>query len=256
VNWDFLIYLLRRCGFSSKWRQWILFCLSTARFSIIVNGSPCDFFESTRGLHQGDSLSPMPFVIVMEALSRMMNKAIEGCYLYGFSMDGLDRNSILVSHLLFADNTLIFCDANPSQLLHLKFVLHLIEATSSLQINLGKSELAPIGNVPSIMDLAAILDGLFIQGWYLTLIKSTLSNLPAYFLSLFPIPVSVAKHIKKIQRDFLWKWLEDGLFIQGWYLTLIKSTLSNLLAYFLSLFPIPVSVAKRIKKIQRDFLWK
>uniref|UniRef100_A0A2N9ETM1 Reverse transcriptase domain-containing protein n=1 Tax=Fagus sylvatica TaxID=28930 RepID=A0A2N9ETM1_FAGSY len=120
VNWDFLIYLLCRCGFSSKWRQWILFCLSTARFSIIVNGSPCDFFESTRGLHQGDSLSPMPFVIVMEALSRMMNKAIEG------------------------DNTLIFCDANPSQLLHLKFVLNLIEATSGLQINLGKSELAPI----------------------------------------------------------------------------------------------------------------
>jgi hypothetical protein len=99
----------------------------------------------------------MPFVIVMEALSRMMNKAIEGGYLYGFSMDGLDRNSILVSHLLFADNTLIFCDANPSQLLHLKFVLNLIEATSGLQINLGKSELAPIGNVPSIMDLAAIL---------------------------------------------------------------------------------------------------
>ena len=51
-------------------------------------------------------------------------------------------------------------------------------------------------------------------------------------------------------------WLEDGLFIQGWYLTLIKSTLSNLPAYFLSLFPIPVSMAKRIKKIQRDFLWK
>ena len=62
----------------------------------------------------------MPFVIVMEALRRMINKAIEGGYLYGFFVDGLDRNSILVSHLLFTDNTLIFCDANPSQLLHLK----------------------------------------------------------------------------------------------------------------------------------------
>jgi hypothetical protein len=78
VNWSFLLYLLRRCGFSLKWRRWIAFCISTVRFSVLINGGPEGFFGSSRGIRQGDSLSPLLFVIVMEALSRMMSKAVEG----------------------------------------------------------------------------------------------------------------------------------------------------------------------------------
>jgi hypothetical protein len=48
------------------------------------------------------------------------------------------------------------------------------------------------------------------KGGRVTLIKSTLSSLPTYFLSLCPIPVSVALHIDKIQRDFLWGGLGEG----------------------------------------------
>ena len=99
----------------------------------------------------------MLFVIVMEALSRMKDRAIEGGFFTGFSMGGLDGNSILVSNLLFAYDTLIFYDVVPSQLLHLRFVINWFEATSSLRINLGKSKLVPIGNVSSIGDLANIL---------------------------------------------------------------------------------------------------
>ena len=50
-------------------------------------------------------------------------------------------------------------------------------------------------------------------------------------------------------------WLEEVVFIQGGKVTLIKSTLSSLPTYFLSLLPIPVKVAKRMEKLQRDFLW-
>jgi hypothetical protein len=58
VNWDFLLYLLQRCGFPIRWRNWIRFCISTARFSILINGFPSGFFASSRGLHQGDPLPP------------------------------------------------------------------------------------------------------------------------------------------------------------------------------------------------------
>jgi hypothetical protein len=49
VNWDFLLYMLHRCGFPSRWRNWIRFCISTVRFSILINSCPSGFFESSRG---------------------------------------------------------------------------------------------------------------------------------------------------------------------------------------------------------------
>jgi hypothetical protein len=69
--------------------QWIFFCISTVRFSILINGSSEGFFGSTRGICQGDPLSPLLFVIIMEALSRMMSKAVEEGLLSGFQVGAL-----------------------------------------------------------------------------------------------------------------------------------------------------------------------
>ena len=52
VNWDALFYLVEMMGFEEKWRRWMKFCVSTVRFSVLVNGSLVGFFGSTRGLCQ------------------------------------------------------------------------------------------------------------------------------------------------------------------------------------------------------------
>lgn len=57
VHWNFLLNLLKDMGFGSKWTNWIYWCISTVRFSVLMNGSPQGFFPSKRGLRQGDSLS-------------------------------------------------------------------------------------------------------------------------------------------------------------------------------------------------------
>ena len=84
VNWNFLLYLLKRCGFGERCREWIEWCILTARFSILVNGTLEGFFNSSRGIRQGDLLSPLLFVLVMEALSRMVNATVEQGLLLGF----------------------------------------------------------------------------------------------------------------------------------------------------------------------------
>lgn len=66
VNWNFLLYFLQRMGFGDKWRKWIEMCISTASFSILINRCPHRFFRSSKGLKQGDPLSPLLFIIVME----------------------------------------------------------------------------------------------------------------------------------------------------------------------------------------------
>jgi hypothetical protein len=58
VNWDFLLYLLSKCGFEEKLIDWIAPCISTVRFSILINGSPSGFFNSSCGLKHGDPFIP------------------------------------------------------------------------------------------------------------------------------------------------------------------------------------------------------
>ena len=71
-----------------RWCRWIHTCISTVQFSILVNGAPADFFGSSRGLRQGDQLSPLLFLVMMEVFSRMM-KRVEGAgLLRGFRADG------------------------------------------------------------------------------------------------------------------------------------------------------------------------
>ena len=101
--------VLHRMGFEEKLIGWIKLCISTAYFSILLNGNPAGFFGSSRGLRQGDPLSPYLFVLGMEAFSLIIDKATEGGYISGYKFKG--RNGIVnqITHLLFIDDTLVFC---------------------------------------------------------------------------------------------------------------------------------------------------
>ena len=118
MNWEALLYLLNKMGFGVKWCKRIRTCIFTVQFSILINGSPADFFSNSRGLRQGDQLSSMLFLIMMEVFSRMLRR-VEGVSLIrGFNVERRGGGEC-VSYLLFANDTILFCDADVEQILHI-----------------------------------------------------------------------------------------------------------------------------------------
>jgi hypothetical protein len=145
---------------------------------------------------------------------------------------------------LFADDTLIFCGAQDEQIRHLRCIFLCFEAASGLRINLGKSEIVPIGAVEDVEGLAHLL------GCWVASLPMTYLGLP---LGASYKSVSIWNGvIEKIERKLAgWKRMYLS---KGGRLTLLKSTLSNLPTNLLSLFPIPVRVANRLDNIRKAFL--
>ena len=112
VEWSFLLFIFKQFGFSEKWIQMIYQCISTP-YSILINGSPEGFFTSSQGIHQGDLISPVLFILVTDVLSRLfLQKEIDG------SLQGIKiaRNCPLILHLMFVDDLVVFSRANQEDL--------------------------------------------------------------------------------------------------------------------------------------------
>ena len=97
------------------------------------------------------------FLVMMEVFSKMMKRA-EGVGLFrGFRVDGRQGGGVCVSHLLFADDMILFCDADEEQILHVRMLLLCFQAVTGLKVNMLKSEMVPIGEVLNVHVLAEIL---------------------------------------------------------------------------------------------------
>ena len=145
---------MQKIGFGEKWIVWIKWCISTASFSMLVNSPSKGFFQSSRGLRQGDPLSPYLFVIAMEVFSSFLKRAVDGGFMNDCREKGRSEEGVQISHLLFADDTLVFCQASQDQLTYLSWLFMWVEVVSGWRINLDKSDLIPVGRVENIDDLA------------------------------------------------------------------------------------------------------
>ena len=175
VEWHFLDSVLQQMGFGSIWRGWINSCLATTSVSVLVNGTPTSPFPMKRGLGQGDPLSPFLFVLVVEVLSRLLHTASSGGLFRGLKVR---KDEVHISHLQFADDTIVMCEAQLDYIRNVKKLLQGFQAISGLKVNYQKSGLLVLG-----MDDAWKQEALSILG-------CSLLDLPFNYLG-FPLGTSM-----------------------------------------------------------------
>jgi hypothetical protein len=104
VNWTFVHLLLIQMGMSLKSVNWIMGCIQSASFAILINGAPSNFFKASRGLHQGFPLSHFLFLFIAESLILLIKEARSKGLLRGIAVS----ESESITHLLFVDD-IFFC---------------------------------------------------------------------------------------------------------------------------------------------------
>ena len=97
---------MRKMGFSEIWIDWIMRCITSVNYKVLMNGEPRGNIVPGRGLRQGDPLSPFMFILCTEALVSLLNQAENQGKITGMRVA---RASPQVSHPLFADDSLFFC---------------------------------------------------------------------------------------------------------------------------------------------------
>ena len=105
VEWCFLEELMRKMGFHERWINLTMVCVKTVTYSILVNGEPRGLIHPSRGIRQGDPLSPFLFLLCTEGLNGLIKQAEVNGDIHGFS---LYRRGPKLTHLLFADDSLFF----------------------------------------------------------------------------------------------------------------------------------------------------
>ncbi|KAL0292688.1 UNVERIFIED_CONTAM: hypothetical protein Sradi_6979200 [Sesamum radiatum] len=236
VQWDFILECLRVFRFPSQFISWIEQCITSAMFSISLNGSVHGFFAGSQGIRQGDPMSPYLFVIVMEiwhVLLKIRTQEDDGFHFHWKCQD------LHILNLCFADNV--------SSVRTIKSVLTEFAALSGLHVNPEKSTIILSKSVQQ--DRQSILDILGFQE----------GSLPIKYLGL-PLTSSrlkVADCQPLIDRlnGRLAGWNHLNLSLAG-RTQLIKSVLNSLHTYWASVFILPKAIVKIIEGKVRSFLWK
>ncbi|XP_026410662.1 uncharacterized protein LOC113305885 [Papaver somniferum] len=185
-----------------------------------INGTSSSMFRSTKGLKQGDPMSPFVFILVVEVLSVMINRVASLNLISGFK---LSSEAFEINHLQFADDLIIFLDDKCT--LPIGNVVNTMEAEIIFGCQISAFPMKylgiPLGSKSKAVGVWDVILQNFqkklsmwqmkhlSKGGRIMLIQNVLSSLPVYYLSPFQLPVSVEKQMEKTMRQFLWGFVNN-----------------------------------------------
>lgn len=126
---------MRKLGFAEEWIKLLMTCVSLASYSVLFNGTSVGHISPTRGLRQGNPLSSYLFLLCAEGLSSLLLKAERKGSITGIP---ISARGFHLSHLFFADDSLLFCRANFTEWGKIQHLLHIYELASGQTLNSEK----------------------------------------------------------------------------------------------------------------------
>ena len=246
IEWDFLLSCLQQLGFHATWINWIKECISTVSYSLILNNEPQGFFKPTRGLRQGDPLSPYLFIICMDVLAkRLQSYALDAKTGIGIK---IAPTATRIPCLFFADDSLLFCKANMQACHKLKAALDDFCAQSGQLINFHKSSLmfskntcnfdkqavGGVFNIPHSVSFGKYLGCSLFQG----------RPSADLFHSL------TSKAASKLDT-----WVSN-CFSKAGRVVLIQANLESLPTHTMQCYKLPSRITDQLDRINREFFWK
>ncbi|XP_019094392.1 PREDICTED: uncharacterized protein LOC109129866 [Camelina sativa] len=241
VRWDFVISALRAIQVPQRFIDWVYQCISTPTFTVSVNGCNGGFFKSSKGLRQGDPLSPYLFVLAMEVFSKLLQSRYDAGYIH-YHPQALDPS---ISHLMFADDVMIFFDGGHSSLHGICETLDDFASWSGLKVNRDKSQLFHAGlNTNECNEIVAYG---FPQG-----------TLPIRYMGL-PLmhrKLKIAEYeplLEKLTSRFR-SWATKSLSFTG-RLQLISTVIFGSINFWMSTFLLPKGCIQKIESLCAKFLW-
>ncbi|XP_021733058.1 uncharacterized protein LOC110699854 [Chenopodium quinoa] len=222
--------------------MWVMVCVSSPSFSIMINGGLSGFFKGAKGIRQGDPMSPLLFVISMEYLTRLLRKIGEKKD-FKFHMR---CRSLKLNHLVFADDLMLFGAGNKKIIMLLVKALKMFHKVSGLQANQDKTTIYyrnfDEDLKAEILSVFGFVEGKFPFRYLGIALNST-------YLRIVDFDVLVDKMMANITC-----WTSRSLSYAA-RVILINSVLISFHSYWAQCLLLPKGVIDRINKLCRAFLW-
>ncbi|XP_056685700.1 uncharacterized protein [Spinacia oleracea] len=244
LDWNFIRFCLARKGFDKSSCDLIMECIASPQTSVLVNGKSSNSFKTSRGIRQGDPISPYIFIICMEYLTDLIYEASDQGEWKPFF---LKRGGIPITHLMFADDLILFGDTSRETLHSMQRVLDQFWECSGQNMNNSKSKLYFSQHTPGdqkdLFTLALQVEQSPDLGTYL--------GFP--LTDKRPTQTQLA-HICRNIKGKLNFWKTKSLSKAG-RLVLIRSSLSAIASYSMQVLSLPKKTLHEIDQTCARFLW-
>lgn len=247
VEWNFVEAIMAKMGFDLRWIRLISYCLSTTHYYVVQGGKNMGPIIPTRGIRQGDPISPYLFIICHEGFTALINRYIQKGWIHGCRVA---NRAMSISHMLFTEDSYLYCKDTTNEALWASQLLDVFEAGSVQKVNMKKSSIffsknTDVGTRDELCRKMQMIEApensLYLGPLELPSTVGRNKNVILGFLK-----EKVRKRVENLNEQMISKYGKE---------ILLKSVVQALPSYSMSVFLLPVDICNDIEQIMCRFCW-